>query len=62
VEYVSGSLSIQQRAPKSWLALLSAAVESVNQAVYERNLQQQTVMGTTMTAALVIETTFEPHP
>lgn len=57
VEYVSGSLNTQQRAPKSWLALLSAGVETANQAVYERNRQQQTVMGTTMTVALVIETT-----
>jgi serine/threonine protein phosphatase PrpC len=32
-------------------------VESANQAVYERNRQQQTVMGTTMTVALLIETT-----
>src|SRR5947209_4173955 len=57
VEYVSGSLSTQRGAPKSLLALLSAGVESANQAVYERNRQQQTVMGTTMTAALLIETT-----
>ncbi len=57
VEYVSGSLSTQRKAPKSWLALLSAGVESANQAIYERNRQQQTVMGTTMTAVLVIETT-----
>jgi serine/threonine protein phosphatase PrpC len=39
------------------LALLSAGVQHANRVVYERNLQQQTVMGTTMTAALVIETT-----
>jgi serine/threonine protein phosphatase PrpC len=39
------------------LILLSAGVQRAKRAVYERNQQQQTVMGTTMTAVLVIETT-----
>jgi serine/threonine protein phosphatase PrpC len=54
---MSGSLSTQQSTPKSLLALLSAGVQHANHVVYERNQQQHTVMGTTMTAALVIETT-----
>jgi serine/threonine protein phosphatase PrpC len=57
VESMSGSLSTQQSTPKSLLALLSAGVQHANHVVYERNQQQHTVMGTTMTAALVIETT-----
>jgi serine/threonine protein phosphatase PrpC len=57
VEYVSGSPSLPQSAPESWLSLLSAGLQHANQVVYERNQQQQTSMGTTMTAALVVETT-----
>jgi serine/threonine protein phosphatase PrpC len=37
--------------------LLSAGVQYANRVVCERNQEQQTVMGTTMTAALVSETT-----
>jgi serine/threonine protein phosphatase PrpC len=57
VEHVSGSLSRQQGAPASLLDLLEAGVQQANRVVYERNQKQKTVMGTTMTAALVIETT-----
>jgi serine/threonine protein phosphatase PrpC len=57
VEYVSRFLSTQQSAPASVLALLRVGVQHANQIVYERNRQQQTVMGTTMTAVLVSETT-----
>jgi serine/threonine protein phosphatase PrpC len=57
VEDVSGSLSRQQGAPASLLDLLEAGVQQANRIVYERNQKQKTVMGTTMTAALVIETT-----
>jgi serine/threonine protein phosphatase PrpC len=57
VEDVSGSLSRQQGAPASLLDLLEAGVQQANRVVYERNQKQKTVMGTTMTAALVIETT-----
>jgi serine/threonine protein phosphatase PrpC len=39
------------------LDLLEAGVQQANRVVYERNQKQKTVMGTTMTAALVIETT-----
>src|ERR1700694_399428 len=49
---MSNSLSTQQSAPESLLALLSTGVQHANQVVYERNQQQQTVMGTTMTAVL----------
>ncbi len=56
VEYVTGSLNSRQKAPASLLAILSAGVKAANQVVYERNQQQHTVMGTTMTAVLVIET------
>jgi serine/threonine protein phosphatase PrpC len=57
VEYVSGVLCGEQRTPESWLSLLSAGLQHANQVVYERNQEQQTNMGTTMTAALVVETT-----
>ncbi|MFL5656990.1 MAG: PP2C family protein-serine/threonine phosphatase, partial [Ktedonobacteraceae bacterium] len=57
VTYMSRSLSTQQSAPESLLALLSAGVQHANRVVYERNQQQQTVMGTTMTAVLLSETT-----
>ncbi len=57
VEYVFRSLSTQQRAQESLLTMLSAGVQRANRAVYEHNQQQQTDMGTTMTAVLVIETT-----
>ena len=56
-EYVSGSLGAQQRLPEDFLPLLRAGVQSANRVVYERNQQQETVMGTTMTAVLVIEAT-----
>ena len=57
VEYVSGSLHAQQRRPEELLFLLGAGVQHANRSVYERNQQQQTVMGTTMTAVLVMEAT-----
>ncbi len=57
VTYMSSSLNTQQSAPESLLALLSAGVQHANRVVYERNQQQQTVMGTTMTAVLLSETT-----
>jgi len=57
VEYVSGFLGSQPRTSEAFLPLLSAGVQYANQAVYKRNQQQHTVMGTTMTAILVSETT-----
>ena len=57
VEYVSDSLGRKQISAESLLSLLSAGVQYANQVVYERNQQQHTVMGTTMTAVLLIEST-----
>ncbi len=53
--YVSGSLGSQQ--PGAVLALLTAGVQYANQVVYQHNREQRDTMGTTMTAALVMETT-----
>jgi hypothetical protein len=57
---MSSSLSTQQSAPESLLALLSAGVQHANRVVYERNQQQQTVMGTTMTAVLLLHLFKQP--
>ena len=57
VEYVSHSLCTEQTPCEDWLSLLRAGVQYANQLIYERNEQQQTAMGTTMTATLVSETT-----
>lgn len=54
---VCGYLSGQQRRPDAFLLGLIEGVRSANQAVYQRNQGQRTNMGTTMTAALVIDTT-----
>jgi serine/threonine protein phosphatase PrpC len=54
---VCGLLSSQQRRPDAFLPLLIEGVQSANQVVYQRNQGQKTNMGTTMTAALVIDTT-----
>jgi len=54
---VCGFLSGQQRRPDAFLPGLIEGVRSANQAVYQRNQSQRTNMGTTMTAALVIDTT-----
>ena len=54
---VCGFLSGQQRRPDAFLPGLIEGVRSANQAVYQRNQGQRTNMGTTMTAALVINTT-----
>jgi serine/threonine protein phosphatase PrpC len=59
---VSGLLRSQQVMPEALLPLLVAGVEQANQAVYQHNQAQQTGMGTTMTAALVIgATTYVAH-
>jgi serine/threonine protein phosphatase PrpC len=54
---VCGWLSSQQRRPDAFLQGLIEGVQSANQAVYQRNQGQGDSMGTTMTAALVINTT-----
>jgi PPM family protein phosphatase len=57
VTSVSGSLRSQQVLPEALLPLLVAGVEQANQAVYQHNQAQETRMGTTMTAALVLGAT-----
>ncbi len=57
VGYLTSSLSSYRGSRESLLSLLSASVQYANQIVYEHNQQQQTVMGTTMTAALLIGST-----
>ncbi len=57
LESVSDRLNSQQMLTKDILPLLSAGVEVANRAVYERNQEQRTVMGTTMTVALVVDNT-----
>jgi serine/threonine protein phosphatase PrpC len=57
VEYVSHSLCSQQGPCEDWLSLLKAGVQYANRLVYEHSLQEQTAMGTTMTAVLVSDTT-----
>jgi len=57
VALVSGPLRSQPLLPEALLPLLVAGVEQANQAVYQHNQAQQTGMGTTMTAALVIGAT-----
>jgi serine/threonine protein phosphatase PrpC len=55
--YVSGSLGSQPLKPEAFLSLLTAGVQYANQVVYQHNREQRDTMGTTMTAALVMETT-----
>ena len=57
VEYVYGSLCSKQVAPEAILPLLIEGVQSANWAVYQRNQERRTEMGTTMTATLVVDTT-----
>jgi serine/threonine protein phosphatase PrpC len=56
-EYVSFSFCSKQAMPQTFLALLEAGVKSANRVVFQRNREQRTGMGTTMTAALVVNTT-----
>ncbi len=57
VEYVCGSLCSKQMTSEAFLPLLIEGVKSANRAVYQRNQEQRTAMGTTMTATLVVDTT-----
>ena len=57
VAYMSSSLSTQQSAQASLLALLRAGIQEANRVVYERNLRQHLGMGTTLMAVLLSETT-----
>lgn len=57
VAYMSSSLSTQQSAPESLLAMLRANLQQANRVVYERNLRQRLSMGTMLTVVLLSETT-----
>jgi len=56
-ESVSGSLCSKQATSQTFLSVLKAGVQSANRVVYQRNREQRTEMGTTMTAALIVDTT-----
>jgi serine/threonine protein phosphatase PrpC len=56
-EHVSESLCLKQLTLEDFLPLLKEGVQYANQVVYQRNQEQRTEMGTTMTAALVVGTT-----
>jgi serine/threonine protein phosphatase PrpC len=56
-ESVAGSLCSKQATSQTFLSVLKAGVQSANRAVYERNREQRTKMGTTMTASLIVDTT-----
>jgi serine/threonine protein phosphatase PrpC len=57
VGYMTSSLYSYRGSGESLSSLLSASVQYANQIIYEHNQQQQTVMGTTMTAAMLIGST-----
>jgi serine/threonine protein phosphatase PrpC len=53
VEHVCTSLFLEQMTPDAFLNLLVKDIQSANQDVYQRNQEQGTNMGTTMTLTLV---------
>jgi len=57
LEYVSEPLKSQQVQTEDILTFLRAGILHANRTVYERNQEQRTFMGTTMTVALVIDNT-----
>src|SRR2546421_7981699 len=57
VEYVRGSLCSKRVTREALLPLLIEGVKSANRVVHQRNQEQRTEMGTTMTATLVVDTT-----
>jgi serine/threonine protein phosphatase PrpC len=56
-EHLAASLSSEQATPQTFLALLEEGVQHANRVVYQRNREQRTAMGTTMTASLIVDTT-----
>jgi serine/threonine protein phosphatase PrpC len=56
-EYVAGSLGSQPSKPEDVLLRLTTGVQYANQQVYQHNQQHRDEMGTTMTTALVMDTT-----
>lgn len=57
VDYVFASLFTEQMTPDVFLSLLEKGVLYANQAVYQRNQEQGTDMGTTLTVILVYDST-----
>lgn len=57
VTFVSESLSSKERKPEGFLSLLTEGMQLANTAVYSQNVEHCTQMGTTMTAALLIDHT-----
>ena len=53
--YVSDALRSPQATPETFLPLLRAGVKSANRVLYQRNQEQCTNMGTTLTATLVVD-------
>ena len=56
-EYVSSSLHSQQGMPETLLPLLKQCVQFANRVLHQRDQEQNTDMGTTMTVALVVDAT-----
>ena len=56
-EYVATALCTEQATPQTFLSLLEDGVQHANRVVYQRNREQRTRMGTTMTASLIVDTT-----
>jgi serine/threonine protein phosphatase PrpC len=56
-KYIPGSLGSQQMKPEAVIHLLTAGVQYANQLLYQHNREERDHMGTTMTAALVTDTT-----
>jgi serine/threonine protein phosphatase PrpC len=56
-EFVCCSLCSKQATSQTLLSLLEEGVQSANRVVYQRNREQRTRMGTTMTASLIVDTT-----
>ena len=57
VDYVTASLCSNQATTQTFLCLLQEGVQYANRVVYQRNREQRTTMGTTMTASLIVDTT-----
>jgi serine/threonine protein phosphatase PrpC len=53
--YVSEALRVEEVIPESFLPLLKAGVQGANRVLHLRNQEQSSNMGTTMTAALVVD-------
>ncbi len=53
--YVCDALHSPQATPETFLSLLKAGVQSANRVLYQRNQEQDSNMGTTMTTTLVVD-------